>query len=102
MECVRFAPGVLPWLAVGTASGVLAIFDWERRSMRYECGHDGKNLEKNLKINKKLGEAVVSCIWRVSPVDSTISLISACIDSGIRVWDARSGQPKTVEFLFNF
>ena len=45
---------------------------------------------------------MVSCIWRVSPVDSIISLISACIDSGIRVWDARSGQPQTVEFLFNF
>ena len=78
VECVRFCPGDFPWLAVGTAGGHLSIFDWERRSSRYECDHDG--------------EAVVSCIWRIC-ANNSITLISACIDSAIRVWDAKSGEP---------
>jgi hypothetical protein len=41
IESVVFSPGDFPWLAIGTTNGRLSIFDWERRSNRYECDHDG-------------------------------------------------------------
>uniref|UniRef100_A0A914HGX6 Uncharacterized protein n=1 Tax=Globodera rostochiensis TaxID=31243 RepID=A0A914HGX6_GLORO len=78
IEVVRFAPDGLTWLAVGTAAGRLSIFDWEKRSSRYECEHDG--------------DAVVGCVW-LCDVGRSVSVMSACIDGGIRIWDAKSGEP---------
>jgi hypothetical protein len=37
VECVRFAPSNLPWLAVGTSNGLLTVFDYERGQIRYRC-----------------------------------------------------------------
>ncbi|KAI3422398.1 hypothetical protein GPALN_012916 [Globodera pallida] len=78
IEVVRFAPDGLTWLAVGTTAGRLSIFDWEKRSSRYECEHDG--------------DAVVSCVW-LCDAGRSVSVMSACIDGGIRIWDAKSGEP---------
>ncbi|KAL3112966.1 hypothetical protein niasHT_013431 [Heterodera trifolii] len=78
VEFVRFAPDGLNWLAVGTSAGYLTIFDWEKCSSRHECEHDG--------------ESVVSCAWLFG-TDRSVSLISACIDGAIRIWDAKSGEP---------
>ena len=74
MEVVKFAPDY-PWVAAGTASGTLSIYDFESGSQRYVCYHDGM--------------AVVRCLWM--KMGDELCITSACIDGAIRIWDARSG-----------
>ncbi|KAI6187372.1 Angio-associated migratory cell protein [Aphelenchoides besseyi] len=78
VETVKFAPEQFPWLAVGTANGLLTIFDFESGKPRHECTHDEM--------------AVVKCQWLLVGSDN-LRIITACIDGGLRGWDAKSGEP---------
>ncbi|KAI6214336.1 Angio-associated migratory cell protein [Aphelenchoides besseyi] len=78
VETVKFAPEQFPWLAVGTANGLLTIFDFESGKPRHECTHDEM--------------AVVKCQWLLVESDK-LRIITACIDGGLRGWDAKSGEP---------
>ncbi|KAI6239609.1 Angio-associated migratory cell protein [Aphelenchoides fujianensis] len=40
VETVKFAPEGFPWVAVGTANGLLVIYDFETGQPRHECTHD--------------------------------------------------------------
>ncbi|KHN76755.1 Angio-associated migratory cell protein [Toxocara canis] len=79
IECVRFCDANESWLAIGTNSGRLAIYDFTTDTARYICEHDGRT--------------VVACRFYRDPSDGAPLVLTACLDGVLRVWDARDGQP---------
>jgi len=78
IETVRFSIDY-PWLAAGTTSGHLVIYDYEKGVKRHTCDHDGM--------------AVIDCAWKTGS-KSALYIMSACSDGAIRIWDARNGEPQ--------
>ena len=79
MEVVSFCKE-FPWLAAGTSSGVVHIFDYEKSVLRHALDHGGN--------------AVVRCFWKAH--NNELYLFVACFDGAIRIWDAKSGTPHKV------
>jgi len=69
-----------PWLAVGTNSGLLTIFDINSGIERLRCDHDF---------------TIVKCLYR-KMADGAIHILSSCLDGAVRIWDARDGEPVKV------
>ncbi|KAK0417082.1 hypothetical protein QR680_012824 [Steinernema hermaphroditum] len=67
-----------PWVAVGTNSGLLSIFDINSGIERHKCDHDGFT--------------VVKCLFR-NTADGGVHILSSCLDGAVRMWDARDGEP---------
>uniref|UniRef100_A0A1I7ZUW1 WD_REPEATS_REGION domain-containing protein n=1 Tax=Steinernema glaseri TaxID=37863 RepID=A0A1I7ZUW1_9BILA len=70
-----------PWVAVGTNSGLLSIFDINTGIERHKCDHEGFT--------------VVKCLFRKT-ADGGVHILSSCLDGAIRIWDARDGEPVKV------
>uniref|UniRef100_A0A915B3D9 Angio-associated migratory cell protein n=2 Tax=Parascaris univalens TaxID=6257 RepID=A0A915B3D9_PARUN len=79
VECVRFCSVNEAWIAIGTNSGRLTIYDLNTGTARHTCEHDGR--------------PVVACRFYRNIPDGTPLVLSACLDGVLRVWDARDGEP---------